>query len=316
MAPTRTNLTQQQKRTLQLHIKRTPGIKAVQDREWVEVQFRTTISRATAERIMAAPNDAFVGMSDGRKKSRRVRFPRFEEAFLSFYRLNDGKAILTDELLLEEGRSIRAAQGIQESDLKLSSGWLQKFKQRHNIKQHTLHGEADSVDRAALALSRIELKTLIGQYEPVDVFNFDESALFYRLPPNKTLATMKRNGKKGEKDRITVAFCCNMAGTEKMDIVVIGKSKEPRAFRHANVGSMPFTYYNNATAWQNRSTFGDWLRQFDLKMHGRRVLLLLDNASCHVVTHKCYNVVVQFLPPNMTAHVQPLDAGLLCFWLI
>lgn len=37
------------------------------------------------------------------------------------------------------------------------------------------------------------------------------------------------------------------------------------------------------TAWQNRSLFAEWLRQFDAKMHGRRVLLLLDNASCHDV---------------------------------
>ena len=94
-----------------------------------------------------------------------------------------------------------------------------------------------------------------------------------------------------------------------MDVVVIGKSKQPRAFRQANIQRMRFSYYNNENAWQNRFTFDDWLRNFDLKIHGRRVLLLLDNASCHVVSRKCYNVVVKFLPPNMTAHVQPLDAG-------
>lgn len=38
----------------------------------------------------------------------------------------------------------------------------------------------------------------------------DESALYYRLSPNKTLASVRRNGKMTEKGRITVVFCCNM----------------------------------------------------------------------------------------------------------
>ena len=69
----------------------------------------------------------------GRKRNRKVLFPAFEAAFLAFYRLNDDKAILTDDLLLEEGRSIRAAQGISENDLRLSNEWLHKFKTRHGI---------------------------------------------------------------------------------------------------------------------------------------------------------------------------------------
>lgn len=113
----------------------------------------------------------------------------FEVAFLAFYRLNDGKIILTDELLLEEGRSIRAGQGLSENDLRLSTGWMHKFK-THGIQQHVLHGEADLVDRAELAVNQMELKKMIEQYSPRDVFNFDESALSYRLPPNKTLATV------------------------------------------------------------------------------------------------------------------------------
>ena len=64
-------------------------------------------------------------------------------------------------------------------------------------------------------------------------------------------------------------MCCNMTGTEKMDFVVIGKSKQPRAFRKANTKKMTFLYFNNQTAWQYRSTFADWLRHFADKMHGR-----------------------------------------------
>ena len=115
-----------------------------------------------------------------------------------------------------------------------------KFKTRHGIQQHVLRGEADSVDRAQLAVNRMDLKELIGKYTPRDVFNFDELDLFYHLIPNKALATVKRNGMNSEKDIITVEMCCNMTGADKMELVVICKSNQPRAFRKANTKQMKF----------------------------------------------------------------------------
>ena len=61
---------------------------------------------------------------------------------------------------------------------------------------------------------------------------------------------------------------------------------------------MKYLYFNNQTAWQNRSKFAEWNRHFDAKIHGRRVLLLLDNASCHDGAAECYNVKLAFLPPK------------------
>ena len=188
-------------------------------------------------------------------------------------------------------------------------GGCTNLRVRHGIQQHVVHGEADSVDCAQLAVNRMDLKELIGQYSPRDIFNFDESALFYRLSPKKTLATVNRYGKKSEKDSITVAMCCNMTSTEKMDLVVHRQVEETQAFCKANTKQMEFLCFNNQTAWQTRSTFAEWLRHFDSKMHGKRVLLLLDNASCHYGTAECYNVKLEFLPPNMIAHLQQFGAG-------
>ena len=125
-------------------------------------------------------------------------FPAFEAAFFAFYSLNDGKEILTDDRLLEEGRSIQAAQGMSENDLRILNGWLRKFKTRHGIHQHMRHGGADSGDRDQLAVN-----LMIGQYPQRNAFNFDESDLFYRLRPNKTLESVKRNSNRSENDRIS-----------------------------------------------------------------------------------------------------------------
>ena len=115
----------EQKRQVQVHITRTPGIKLFQIQDWVREKLGLWISTTAAERIRQAPANAL--LATGRTRNRKVLFPAFEDAFFVFYRLNDSKAILTDDLLLEEGHSIRAAKGISESDLRLSNGWLHKF---------------------------------------------------------------------------------------------------------------------------------------------------------------------------------------------
>ena len=49
-----------------------------------------------------------------------------------------------------------------------------------------------------------------------------------------------------------------------------------------------------------------------MKYQGRNVILLVDNALSHVfVASKLKNVCVEFLKPNMTSHIQPLDAGII-----
>ena len=116
----------EQKRQVQVHITRTPGIKLFQIQDWVREKLGLRISTTAAERIRQAPSNAFL-VTD-RKRNQKVLFTAFEASFFTIYRLNEGKAIFTDDLLLQEGRLIRAAQGISENDLRLSNGWLQKLK--------------------------------------------------------------------------------------------------------------------------------------------------------------------------------------------
>lgn len=71
-------------------------------------------------------------------------------------------------------------------------------------------------------------------------------------------------------------------------------------------------YAANSHAWMNGELFRQWLHRFDLRMHGRKVLLLIDNASSHKVQYELNNVTVRYLPPNMTSRIQSLDTGNEC----
>jgi len=43
----------------------------------------------------------------------------------------------------------------------------------------------------------------------------------------------------------------------------------------------------------------------------RKIILLLDNATSHVSLIEFENIKIHRLPPNMTAHIQPMDAGII-----
>jgi hypothetical protein len=150
-----------------------------------------------------------------------------------------------------------------------------------------------------------KLQNDIKDLDPEDVYNFDESALFYRLLPNKTyaFANDSRFGGKQLKNRITIAFICNASGSDRQAIM-IGSSIKPRAFNGVN--PLPINYYNQKNAWINADIFNNILKKFDKKMKkdNRNVVLYMDSCPAHRVDIDLSNVTVKFLPKNSTSVLQ------------
>ena len=75
-------------------------------------------------------------------------------------------------------------------------------------------GESGSVDKDLIERARIEIRKILDKYSLDDIYNLDETALFYQLPPNKTIASKKTRleGTKLSKKRLSVAFCVNASG--------------------------------------------------------------------------------------------------------
>lgn len=62
--------------------------------------------------------------------------------------------------------------------------------------------------------------------------------------------------------------------------------------------------------------YQDWIQQWDseLQKRNRKILLLQDNFSGHIVPPNLQNIWVENFEPNLTAHVQPNDQGIIrCF---
>lgn len=151
-----------------------------------------------------------------------------------------------------------------------------------------------------------EIIKLIADYSP-DIFNADETGLFFQLLPQHTLAAKGdhcRGGKKA-KQRLTALFCCNASGTEKMRPLIVGRSANPHCLR--NVHSLPCDYRANPWAWMTQDLFNEWLVQMDARMKQAesRILLLIDNCSVHNMLPRLERIQVGYLPSNCTATLQP-----------
>jgi len=218
--------------------------------------------------------------------------------------------------LTEKAKQLADGLGIADKTLKFSAGWLQKFKERNGIRLQKLHGESSSVDPATIADALPLLKSKCETYPLEQIYNMDETGLFYRLELDRTLATKRLAGCKKDKERLTVALCANADGSHKLDPLIIGKFAKPRCFANININSLPVTYRNNKKAWMLTTIFQEWLQEFSKQVARRHknecVLLFLDNCPSHktdgVVLSK---VDIHFLPPNTTARIQPMDAGII-----
>ncbi|CAF1368482.1 unnamed protein product [Rotaria sordida] len=133
---------------------------------------------------------------------------------------------ISGPLLQEQARQIRQQLGGSNADdFKASNGWLEKFRKRHGIQYRTINGESASVDPATVDEWKKRLVVMIDKYNPNDIYNADETGLFFKALPNRSLVTAKDSCKGGKrsKERFTVLLCTNMTGTDKLKPLMIGQ---------------------------------------------------------------------------------------------
>jgi hypothetical protein len=109
-----------------------------------------------------------------KQREKSVRFPQIEEA-LSLWTTNALAAdlIINTDVLREKAKFF--AQQFEISNFTASNGWINGFKERHNLKQYIKWGEAKSAPLETLDEERKILREIIKDYDLNDVFNCDET---------------------------------------------------------------------------------------------------------------------------------------------
>ncbi|XP_029654799.1 tigger transposable element-derived protein 4-like [Octopus sinensis] len=95
---------------------------------------------------------------------------------------------MDDNSILLKAKKVADLHGI--TDFKASNGWLSKFKKRNNIKLRTFHGESymTNVNFEEEINSFISvIFTKLQEYEPANIYNADETRIFYKNIPSKSV---------------------------------------------------------------------------------------------------------------------------------
>jgi hypothetical protein len=192
-----------------------------------------------------------------------------EALFIWFKQMSDRELAITDEMLVEKANEIGKLTNVPEG-FKFSSGWLYNWKKRHGVHVTVRHGEAAAADQAGVLLARESVRKVVEGYGEENISNQDESGLFWRQVPTRTLAQGKKAGLKKDKQRITVSFTCNATGTDKRPLFIIGKSKRPRSFpkNFQPQRDWGIRYRNNSKAWMLSKDYSDWLKEWNSKLCG------------------------------------------------
>jgi hypothetical protein len=136
---------------------------------------------------------------------------------------------ISGQLLQENALSF--ANILKIENFKASNGWLNKFCARNNIVFHAISGESACVNQNDVNDWISRLPDIISNYEPRNIFNTDETGLFFRAIRDKSLVLKGSQcvGGKKAKEQITILFSVNAAG-EKEQPLTINKSLRPRCF--------------------------------------------------------------------------------------
>ena len=177
--------------------------------------------KSTIYTLLKSKSDILATWRSGDRSSntRRVtqsKWPQLDAAL--FQSVTDMMAIGMDilDVTLRE-RALELAEKLGMADeFRASNGFLQRFKQRHQLVLKVKAGEGSEAERNSdiTDWQKNVLPDLLKGYDAKDIYNTDETALFYRLLPHKTLAFKGQQckGGKKKKDRVSLLFAVNMDG--------------------------------------------------------------------------------------------------------
>ena len=312
---TKITLTDQIRRAMCEHKKEHPSISQKDMQAWVKENFDLVTSQTTISNTLKRSSEY---LSDEMKNSnvkrhKSAKYPELEKTLYEWFLQRQEKVNMSGEMIQGKAKEfMQKMYGETNSEFSFSSGWLERFKARYSIKSYRRFGESGSVNMEDIANALPEIRSKLDQFNLKDIYNMDETGLFYRLEADHSLATKQLEGRKKDKERITIDVCCNGDGSDKVPLWVIGKYAKPRCFKNVNMNNLNCEYRFNKKAWMTGLLFQEYCHWFDKRMNGRKVLLLVDNCPAHPkIVEGLRNVELYFLPPNTTSKIQPCDVGII-----
>ncbi|MBW0510972.1 hypothetical protein O181_050687 [Austropuccinia psidii MF-1] len=243
------------------------------------------------------------------KRQRTGDFPQIEDTLLRYFLEAKSRNISpSDDSLKERTKSFMKLYNIPQNLLKVSNGWLLRFKSRNNIKSY-VRPSSPFFSKTRIITSPHQLKILTDSFTQNDIYTAGQASLFCDLAPLIDSFHFKLK----DRLRLTFLLCTNADGSDKRNPLVVGQLIDPEAFQSKSFNK-PFWYRFTTHGWLTAPIFAEWIKKFDRDMQRqqRKVLLLIDNSSGHVYDHdSLVNTSIHLLPTNLISQIQPLNLGII-----
>ncbi|RHZ89822.1 hypothetical protein Glove_9g369 [Diversispora epigaea] len=214
-----------------------------------------------------------------------LTFLELELALREFILSYQHKVIPSDFILIEKAKLLATGLGVPENTLLFSSEALPLLQDKYE------------------------------NYFPEQIYNMNETDLFYRLKSDCTLTIYVL-----PKSQIICDLGCQNAQITSiwdLEFGILAKNTNYNlGFGIWDFGIWDFGIWILNLAWMLTTLFQEWLCDFDYKVeikhNGQRILLLLDNCGNHKIEGlNLLHVDIQFLPLNTISRIQPMDAGII-----
>ncbi|XP_069170795.1 jerky protein homolog-like [Procambarus clarkii] len=197
-----------------------------------------------------------------------------ESSFRTKFHRTAGVTIHGPEI---QNAASRFAESLGIKNFEASEGWVARFKGRHNIVKRKIVGEKLSADESSVEPFKHKLREYIvaNNIYSYQIYNADETGLYWRSLPEKTLAMRSEGcvpGRKVCKDRLSAMMCANADGTDRITCAIVGKSKKPRALQHCMDRLPNLKNYTIKEAVYNWAKVWSELKESTLKNSWKKLL--------------------------------------------
>ncbi|KAJ5502608.1 hypothetical protein N7463_005482 [Penicillium fimorum] len=270
---------------------------------WFERTYGRSLSQSTISTILSKRFDHLdAGPATTSRRQLAPQWPLLETPLGEWLASQEGPTPPADAIIIKAREIWTQITEYQTLPLPhFSNGWLNRFKKRYATQ---VRDRQDGVPQPPLQTGRKELKalkTLCGEFSEDDIYNMDETGLFWRKSPFGASPTQDQLITNRENSRICLMLCTNSTGSDRLPLWVIGHTHTPEALCKVNLKAIDCHWRYHRQAWLTQSIMQEWLLFFYNHVGERRILLLLDN-------HPDHQAAVEATPPPPNVHVQLFPA--------
>ncbi|CAK9293348.1 unnamed protein product [Gordionus sp. m RMFG-2023] len=266
------------------------------------------IGHGTVHNIKKNKDDIIKGFEEGILPSHRKRKYKSSENeqindyTWKFYEKAKSQDIVISGPVLKNA-ALKFAQQLGQAKFQASNGWLDSFKNRHNISfSNSTIKEVSPIDLKETNEFKSNMHELIKCYTAQDIFNADDTLLYFKTHP-KDIPVNDIQAANKFIEKFCVILAISMEGNILKPLVV-GKTCP-----QFDISQLPVLWRtNNKTSMLSR-IYEEWLNYCNerFKEENRNVLMFLTKKPSNLNTDFS-NIKIIFIPSKKT-FIQPLNKG-------